>query len=117
MITIRLIQHKMKPVIHKRHHQLKSNYSTLSIKLHFPKIPIKQSKTKQLINKLKKESTIFIKKRRRRLIKTQMNNMLNTSLLNIIPRPKRTSILNQRLISSNIDHGDNLDAKSSIDIE
>ena len=46
-----------------------------------------------------------------------MNNMLNPSSLNIIPKPKRTSKLNHRLVSSNIDHGDNLDAESSTDIE
>ena len=107
----------MKPAINKRYNQLKSNYSTPSIKLYFPKIPTKQSKTKQLMNKLKKESSIFIKKRRRRLKNKQMNNMLNPSSLNTTPMPKRTSKLNQRLVSSNIDHGNNLDAKSSTDIE
>ena len=35
----------MKPATNKRHHQLKSNYSTLSIKHYFPKIPTKQLKT------------------------------------------------------------------------
>ena len=40
----------MKPAINKRHHQLKSNYSTPSTKFYFPKIPIKQSK-KKITNK------------------------------------------------------------------
>ena len=43
--------------------------------------------------------------------------MLKYSSLNIIPRPKRTSRLNLRLVSGNIEYGDNLDAINSIDIE
>ena len=43
--------------------------------------------------------------------------MFNHSSLDIIPRPKRTSRLTQRLVSGNIDHGDNLDTSNSTDIE
>ena len=106
----------MKLELHKRHHQLKSNYSTPSIKLYFPKILNKQSKTTQLINKLKKDSIFFSKKRRRRIRKKKMINMLHHSSLTMIPRPKRITRLNQRLVPNTNDHDDNLDTSSSPDI-
>ena len=107
----------MKPELNKRHHQLKSNYSTSSVKINFPKILIKQSKTTQPINKLKKDSIIFLKNRRRRILKIKKTNILHHSPLTIIPRLKRTTRLNQRLVPHTIDHDDNLDANSSLNIK
>ena len=42
--------------------------------------------------------------------------MLHHSSLTIIPRPKRTTRLNQRLVPNTTDHDDNLDISSSPDI-
>ena len=46
-----------------------------------------------------------------------MTNILHHSSLTIIPRLKRTTRLNQRLAPHTIDHDDNLDASSSLNIK
>ena len=76
---------------------------------------IKQSKTTQLINKLKKDSILFVKKRRRRIIKKQKTNKLNLYPLTIITRSKRTTRLNTSLVLHTTDQEDTLDVSGSSD--
>ena len=105
----------MKPALNKRHHQIKSNYSTPSIKLYFPKITHKQSKTTQLIKKIKIDSINFSKKRRRRIQKKKMINILHPSSLPRILRPTRITRSHQCLIPNTNDHDKNFDTSSNLE--